>query len=99
MWITTEFVDFLQPTIRVGLYVLRVVWQSPHLCKLLKTNGRYADKGEVGGSSPPRPTIRSWSGPDTWVTQRTDYIGNTFGPNGFSSGSNTRVSRSKYPKS
>ena len=57
MWITTEFVDFLRPTIRAGLYVLRVVWQSPHLCKLLKTNARYADKGEVGGSSPPRPTI------------------------------------------
>jgi hypothetical protein len=58
MWITIEFVDFFQPTIRVGLYVLRVVWQSPHLCKLLKTNARYADKGEVGGSSPPRPTIQ-----------------------------------------
>jgi hypothetical protein len=26
-------------------------------------------------------------------------MGNTFGPKGFSSGSNTRVSRSKYPKS
>jgi len=26
-------------------------------------------------------------------------MGNTFGPKGFSSGSNTRVSRSKYPRS
>jgi len=26
-------------------------------------------------------------------------MGNTFGPNGFSSGSSTRVSRSKYPRS
>jgi len=23
------------------------------------------------------------SSPDTWVTERTGYIGNTFGPNGF----------------
>src|SRR5467141_3127888 len=38
------------------------------------------------------------SNPETWVTQCTGYIGNTFGPNGFSSGSNTRVSRSKYPR-
>jgi hypothetical protein len=43
--------------------------------------------------------IIAGSGPETWVTQRTGYMGNTFGPNGFSSGSNTRVSRSKYPKS
>jgi hypothetical protein len=26
-------------------------------------------------------------------------MGDSFGPNGFSSGSRTRVSRSKYPKS
>jgi hypothetical protein len=39
------------------------------------------------------------SGPGTWVTECTGYMGNTFGPKGFSSGSNTRVSRSKYPKS
>jgi hypothetical protein len=36
------------------------------------------------------------SGPETWVAQRTKDIGN-FWPNGFSSGSSTRVSRSKYP--
>jgi len=29
------------------------------------------DKGEVGGSSPPRPTIQIGSDPETWVTQRT----------------------------
>src|ERR1700730_4044305 len=31
----------------------------------------------------------------SFVTERTGYIGNNFGPNGLSSGSNTRVSRSK----
>src|SRR5258708_30953014 len=30
---------------------------------------RKPDKGEVGGSSPPRPTIQTRSGPETWVTQ------------------------------
>ena len=54
---------------------------------------------EVAGSSPVAPANIDRSGPDTWVTQRTGYIGKTFGPKGFSSGSNTRVSRSKYPKS
>jgi hypothetical protein len=39
------------------------------------------------------------SSPDTWATQRTGYIGNNLGPNGLSSGSSTRVSRSKYPRS
>ena len=39
------------------------------------------------------------SDPDTWVTECTSYIGNTFGPKGFSGGSKTRVSRSKYPRS
>src|SRR5215469_3463238 len=29
------------------------------------------------------------------VTQRTGHMGDTFGPNGFSSGSSTRVSKSK----
>src|SRR5215469_576110 len=27
-----------------------------------------------------------WSGPETWVTLCTGYMGNTFGPKGFSSG-------------
>src|SRR5882762_4411602 len=32
---------------------------------------------------PPAPP-RCWgSGPDTWVTERTGYIGNTFGPKGL----------------
>ena len=44
----------------------------------------------------PRPILIG-SGPETWVTLCTGYMGNTFGPKGFSSGSNTRVSRSKYP--
>jgi hypothetical protein len=39
---------------------------------------------------PPPPDF-SGSGPGTWVTQCTGYIGNTFGPTGFSSGSNTRL--------
>jgi len=33
------------------------------------------------------------------VTERIGYIGNNYGPNRISSGSSTRVSRSKYPKS
>src|ERR1700752_840013 len=40
----------------------------------------------VLGSNPSGPTNQPRSGPETWVTQRTDHIGNTFGPNGFSSG-------------
>jgi hypothetical protein len=51
------------------------------------------------GSIPIARSISPGSGPETWVTECTGYIGNTFGPNGFSSGSNTRVSRSKYPRS
>jgi hypothetical protein len=35
----------------------------------------------------------------TWVIERTGYMGNTIGPKEFSSGSNARVSRSKYPRS
>jgi hypothetical protein len=54
---------------------------------------------EVVGSNPIGSTNLLRSGPETWVTQRTGYIGNTFGPDGFSSGSSTRVSRLKYPKS
>ena len=46
----------------------------------------------------PRPFF-SRSSPETWVTECTGYIGNTFGPKGFFSGSSTRVSRSKYPRS
>ncbi len=42
---------------------------------------------------------REGSNPETWVTECTGYMGNTFGPKGFSNGSNTRVSRSKYPRS
>jgi hypothetical protein len=54
---------------------------------------------KVGGSNPPPATNSHGSGPDTWVTQRTGHMGDTFGPNGLSSGSSTRVSKSKYPKS
>jgi hypothetical protein len=53
----------------------------------------------VGGSNPLSPTNNFGSDPETWVTECTGYMGNTFGPKGFSSGSKTRVSRSKYPKS
>src|SRR6266403_4307560 len=60
----------------------------------------------VAATNSPRKVLKSppWahhsfkgSRPETWVTQRTGYIGNNFGPNGFASGSSTRVSRSKYP--
>src|SRR5215469_24710 len=54
----------------------------------------FRDHG-VGGSNPLSPTISLWSGPDTWVTECTGYMGNTFGPKGFSSGSKTLVSQSK----
>jgi len=43
--------------------------------------------------------VRDGSDPETWVTECTGYMGNTFGPNGLSIGSKTRVSRSKYPRS
>ena len=56
------------------------------------------DASDVG-SIPIARSINPGSGPETWVTLRTGYMGNTFGPKGFSSGSNTRVSRSKYPRS
>jgi hypothetical protein len=35
------------------------------------------------------------SDPETWVTELTGHMGDTFEPNGFSSGSSTRVSRSQ----
>jgi hypothetical protein len=35
------------------------------------------------------------SSPETWVTECTGYIGDNLGPKGLSSGSNTRVSKSK----
>jgi hypothetical protein len=47
---------------------------------------------KVGGSNPPPATNLTWSSPETWVTECTGYMGNTFGPKGFSSGSSTRVS-------
>src|SRR5258706_3163107 len=72
----------------------------PELCNCYAYSTIKApDKGEVGGSSPPRPTIKIGSSPETWVTECTGSMGNTFGPKGFSSGSSTRVSRSKYPRS
>src|SRR5215467_7959848 len=59
----------------------------------------WAHNPKVGGSNPPPATDVFRSSPETWVTECTGYIGNSFGPKGFSSGSSTRVSRSKYPKS
>ncbi len=58
----------------------------------------FRDQG-VGGSNPLSPTNLFRSDPDTWVTECTGYIGDNLGPNGLSSGSSARVSRSKYPKS
>ena len=80
---------------------------SDELCKcLIVKSGRVAQlveqcpfKAWVAGSNPAALTTQTWSSPDTWVTQCTGYMGDTFGPNGFSSGSSTRVSRSKYPRS
>jgi hypothetical protein len=56
---------------------------------------RWAHNPKVGGSNPPPATNFKGSGPDTWVTKCTGYMGNTFGPKGFSSGSKTLVSKSK----
>ena len=50
---------------------------------------------KVGGSNPSPATTNARSGPDTWVTECTGYMGNSFGPKGFSSGSKTLVSKSK----
>src|SRR5712664_3062890 len=76
------------------------------LIAALSPNGPVAQRLEqrthnplVVGSNPTGPTTSPRSNPETWVTECTGYIGNNFGPNGFSSGSSTRVSRSKYPKS
>ena len=77
--------------------------------ELKKQNGRFKFQSTVinAGLSRRRSRVRvTWlppsfcgSSPETWVTECTGYIGNTFGPNGFPSGSSTRVSRSKYPRS
>ncbi len=72
--------------------------------KLLKDKGdtlvvRSPEKAGVGGSTPSLATMFSVSVPETWVTERSGDIGYTFGPKGFSSGSNSLVSRSKYPRS
>src|ERR1700675_4731910 len=63
----------------------------------LSTCNHFSEKAGVGGSTPSLATMFQRSSPETWVTECTGYIGNTFGPKGFSSGSSTRVSRSKYP--
>jgi hypothetical protein len=39
--------------------------------------------------------IAEWSIPDTWGTDYSGHIGNTFAPNGFSTGSSRHVSSSK----
>jgi hypothetical protein len=46
-----------------------------------------------------RAASSKWSLLDTWVTDYTDDIGNTFGPKGFARGSSLQVSSSKYPRS
>ena len=63
--------------------------------------GNLYRKGKPGGfgALQASATIRILSVPETWVTECTGYIGNNLGPNGLSSASSIRVSRSKYPKS
>src|ERR1700758_5269920 len=56
---------------------------------------RWAHNPKVGGSNPPPATNLFKSSPETWVTECTGHMGNAFGPNGFSSGSKTLVSKSK----
>src|SRR5215831_15698454 len=64
-------------------------------CNRLDNRNHFGTRGSEVQILSPRPFF-SWSGPETWVTQRTGHMGDTFGPNGFSSGSSTRVSKSKY---
>ena len=54
---------------------------------------------EVVGSNPIGSTKIHRPSPETWVTECTGYMGNTFGPNGFSSSSGARVSGAASPKS
>ena len=56
-------------------------------------------KPRVAGSNPAGRTISKRSIPETWVTDHSGDIGNTFGLNGFSIGSSLHVSWSKYPRS
>ena len=78
------------------------------ICQMSRRDGRVAEGARlesvytgnrIGGSNPSLSASFPRSGPETWVTQRTDYIGDNLGPNGLSRGSRTRVSKSKYPKS
>jgi hypothetical protein len=50
---------------------------------------------EVTGSTPVWSITLSRYFPVTWVTDYTEHIGNTFGPNGFSIGSSRHASSSK----
>ena len=50
---------------------------------------------EVTGSTPVWSTILHGYFPVTWVTDYSEHIGNTFGPNGFSIGSTRPASSSK----
>src|SRR5207302_10080512 len=43
---------------------------------------RHTGKG-IGGSNPSLSAILHWSSPETWVTQCTGHMGDTFGPNGL----------------
>jgi len=59
-------------------------------------SGEYSpEKAGVGGSTPSLATMFSRSDPETWFTECTGHMGNTFGPNGFSRGSKTLLSKSK----
>lgn len=51
------------------------------------------------GSNPLAPTISFRSGPETWITECSVWVGGTPGLKGFSSGTGNRISRSQYPKS
>jgi hypothetical protein len=53
----------------------------------------------VGGSNPSCGTSLIGSIPETWVTDYSGHIGNTFGPKGFASDLSPQVSSSKFPKS
>src|SRR6267142_2073175 len=99
LWITQIILAFKAVTTCNGFQFPSSFQLRPSLRKLSAANSSafrvlvQASQASDVGSIPVARSITPGSSPDTWVTQRTDYIGNTFGPNGFSSGSNTRVSR------
>ena len=82
-----------QPPQRITLHAGRVL--DVKSGKMLSDQTLIIENGRVVSSGPSAEARIPWSNPETWVTECTGHMGNTFGPNGFSSGSKTLVSKSK----